>query len=73
MPPTLSYVKVALTVAVALTTQVTSATFLGSLLPLGARAANLDPAVVSAPAIAAIVDVSGMVIYFTVARAILGL
>ncbi len=73
LPAGLSYFKVALTVAVALTTQVTSATFLGSLLPLGARAANLDPAVVSAPAIAAIVDVSGMVIYFTVARAILGL
>ena len=73
MPPGLSYFRIALTVAVALTTQVTSATFLGSLLPLGARAAKLDPAVVSAPAIAAIVDVSGMVIYFTVARAILGL
>ncbi len=65
--------RIALTVAVALTAQVTSATFLGSLLPLGARAARLDPAVVSAPAIAAIVDVSGMVIYFTVARAVLDL
>lgn len=73
LPPGLSLGMIGLTVAVALTTQVTSATFLGSLLPLGARAARLDPAVVSAPAIAAIVDVSGMVIYFTVARTILGL
>jgi magnesium transporter len=73
LPASLTYAKVAMTVAMALTAQVTSATFLGSLLPLGARAVNLDPAVVSAPAIAAIVDVSGMVIYFTVARAILGL
>jgi magnesium transporter len=73
LPEGLTFAKVALTVAVALTAQVTSATFLGSLLPLGARAVNLDPAVVSAPAIAAIVDVSGMVIYFTVARTILGL
>lgn len=73
IPEGLTLGRVALTVAVALTTQVTSATFLGSLLPLGARAAKLDPAVVSAPAIAAIVDVSGMVIYFTVARAVLGL
>lgn len=73
IPEGLSFGRVALTVALALTTQVTSATFLGSLLPLGARAAKLDPAVVSAPAIAAIVDVSGMVIYFTVARAVLGL
>jgi magnesium transporter len=73
MPPGMSLARVALAIALALTTQVTSATFLGSLLPLGARAAKLDPAVVSAPAIAAIVDVSGMVIYFSVARAILGL
>ncbi len=73
LPAGMSLGKIALSVAIALTTQVTSATFLGSLLPLGARAAQLDPAVVSAPAIAAIVDVSGMVIYFTVARAILGL
>jgi magnesium transporter len=73
LPPGMTLGKVAVAVAVALTTQVTSATFLGSLLPLGARAARLDPAVVSAPAIAAIVDVSGMVIYFSVARAILGL
>ncbi|WP_193213846.1 magnesium transporter [Luteolibacter marinus] len=73
LPEGMTLPKMALTVAVALTSQVTSATFLGSLLPLGARAVKLDPAVVSAPAIAAIVDVSGMVIYFTVARAILGL
>ncbi len=73
LPPDVSLLKLALAVAVALTTQVTSATFLGSLLPLGARAVKLDPAVVSAPAIAAIVDVTGMVIYFSVARALLGL
>ena len=73
LPEGMSLGRMAFTVTLALTTQVTSATFLGSLLPLGARAVKLDPAVVSAPAIAAIVDVSGMVIYFTVARAILGL
>jgi magnesium transporter len=73
LPAGMTLGNIALSVAIALATQVTSATFLGSLLPLGARAVQLDPAVVSAPAIAAIVDVSGMVIYFSVARAILGL
>lgn len=69
----IGFSRLGLSVAVALTAQVTSATFLGSLLPLGARAVKLDPAVVSAPAIAAIVDVTGMVIYFSTARAMLGL
>lgn len=73
LPPDIGLPRLAIAIAVALTTQVTSATFLGSLLPLGARAVKLDPAVVSAPAIAAIVDVTGMVIYFSVARALLGL
>jgi magnesium transporter len=73
MPGSVTFAKMAMVVASALTAQITSSTFLGSILPLGARTINLDPAVVSAPAIAAIVDVSGMVIYFTVARTLLGL
>jgi magnesium transporter len=63
----------ALAVAVAITVQVLSATVMGALLPIGARAIKLDPAVVSAPSLASTVDVSGMLIYFTVAAAILGL
>jgi len=63
----------ALAVSIALTVQVLSATVLGALLPIGARAIKLDPAVVSAPSLASTVDVSGMMIYFTVAAAILGL
>jgi magnesium transporter len=43
------------------------------MLPIGARTVNLDPAVVAAPAITTLVDVSGMVIYFTVAQSLLGL
>jgi len=72
-PPSFGFLRLALSVAVALTTQVLSATILGALLPLGARAIKLDPAVVSAPSLASIVDVSGMVIYFTTAGAILGI
>ena len=71
--PPFGFARLALSVAVALTTQVLSATILGALLPLGARAIKLDPAVVSAPSLASIVDVSGMVIYFTTAGAILGI
>ena len=63
----------ALAVAAAITLQVLSATVLGALLPLGARKIKLDPAVVSSPSLASTVDISGMLIYFTTAAAILGL
>ncbi|MCX6846766.1 MAG: magnesium transporter [Verrucomicrobia bacterium] len=63
----------ALAVAAAITLQVLSATVLGALLPLGARAIKLDPAVVSSPSLASTVDISGMLIYFVTAASILGL
>ena len=63
----------AVAVSCALIVQVLSATVLGALLPILARAIKLDPAVVSAPALASTVDVSGMMIYFTIAGAILKL
>jgi magnesium transporter len=68
-----SFFHLALAVASALTVQVLSATVLGALLPLGARAIKLDPTVVSSPSLASTVDVSGMLIYFCTAGAILQL
>lgn len=68
-----SFPQLALAVACAITLQVVSATILGAMLPITARAARLDPAVVSAPSLASIVDVSGMVIYFGTAAFILNL
>lgn len=67
------FLHLAIAVAAAITLQVLSATVLGALLPLGARAIKLDPAVVSSPSLASTVDISGMLIYFTTAAAILGL
>ncbi len=55
----------------ALAIQVVASTLIGALLPIGARAIRLDPAVIAAPAITTIVDVSGMIIYFTTARLLL--
>jgi magnesium transporter len=72
-PAGFSFLKLSFAVAAAITLQVLSATTLGALLPLTARAIKLDPAVVSAPSLASIVDVSGMLIYFGTASAILGL
>ena len=67
------FIQLALAVFVALTVQVLSATVLGAMLPICAKTFNLDPAVVSAPSLASTVDVSGMMIYFTTAVAILRL
>jgi magnesium transporter len=67
------FAHLAVAVAFAITMQVLSATVLGAMLPLGARAVKLDPAVVSSPSLASTVDVSGMLIYFSTAGAILNL
>ncbi len=68
-PEGLSISKVALVVAAALTIQIMTSTLCGALLPILARKLRLDPAVVASPAITTLVDVSGAIIYFTLARA----
>jgi len=62
---------VALTVAVALVGVVLWGTLTGSLLPLLLRRLGFDPATSSAPFVATLVDVTGLVIYFSVATVIL--
>lgn len=73
LPAGVTFLTFGLAVAIALTMQIATSTLIGSLLPIGARAIKLDPAVIAAPAVTTIVDASGMIIYFTVARAMLGL
>jgi Mg/Co/Ni transporter MgtE len=68
-----NFFQLALAVSLALVVQVLSATVLGALLPICARAIKLDPAVVSAPSLASTVDISGMMIYFTIVGAVLHL
>jgi len=46
-------------------------TIAGSMLPLVLRRIGFDPASASAPFVATLVDVSGLVIYFSVASLIL--
>ena len=66
------YLLVALTVASSLVGVVTWGTLAGSMLPLLLRRLGFDPASASAPFVATLVDVSGIVIYFSVASVILG-
>ena len=46
-------------------------TLSGSMLPFALRRAGFDPASASAPFVATLVDVTGLIIYFTVASLIL--
>jgi magnesium transporter len=65
------YLLVAATVAVSLVGVVLLGTLGGSLLPFVLRRLGLDPASASAPFVATLVDVAGVVIYFVAASAIL--
>jgi magnesium transporter len=63
--------RVALCVASSLVGVVLWGTLVGSMLPFVLRRVGADPASASAPFVATLVDVTGLVIYFTVARVIL--
>ena len=65
------YGLVALTVWASLVGVVTFGTLMGSMLPFILRALGFDPAASSAPFVATLVDVTGLVIYFNVAMLIL--
>jgi magnesium transporter len=62
---------VALTVACSLVGVVLFGTLAGSTLPFILRLLGQDPASASAPFVATLVDVTGLIIYFTVASVIL--
>jgi len=66
------WLLVAITVAVSLVGVVLWGTLSGSLLPFALRRLGFDPAASSAPFVATLVDVFGLVIYFTAAAVILG-
>ncbi|MBL8049471.1 MAG: magnesium transporter [Chthonomonas sp.] len=65
--------QVSLVVGLALPLVIIWAGTVGSLLPIGAKRAGIDPAVMSAPFISTLVDATGLIIYFELARRIIGL
>jgi magnesium transporter len=66
------YGLVSLTVGCSLIGVVLWGTLAGSMLPFVLRRVGFDPATASAPFVATLVDVTGIVIYFSVANMILG-
>ena len=65
------FMLVALTIGGSVVGVVTWGTFAGSMLPFLLRRFGLDPASASAPFVATLVDVTGILIYFTIASQIL--
>ena len=65
------YLAIAFTVFWSLMGVITFGTLTGSLLPFVLRRFRIDPASASAPFVATLVDVTGLVIYFTVATLLL--
>ena len=65
------YVLIGMTVACSLVGCVLWGTLMGSMLPFLLRRLGADPASASAPLVATLVDVSGIIIYFTIANLIL--
>jgi magnesium transporter len=60
-----------ITVAISVMGVVTFGTLAGSMLPFLLKRAGLDPASASAPFVATLVDVTGIVIYFSIASLML--
>lgn len=68
-----NWVMLGLTVSVSLVGVVMWGTITGSMIPMLLKKLKLDPATSSAPFVATLVDVTGLIIYFTAAALLLGL
>ncbi len=71
-PQGFSVSSIGIAVGAALGLQVLTSTLIGALLPLAAAKLKFDPAVVASPALTTIVDITGLLIYFSTAKFILG-
>ena len=68
-----NYAMLSLTIGVSLVCVVLWGSLVGAMLPMFLRLIRLDPAVCSAPFVATLVDVTGIVIFFNVAKYVLHL
>jgi magnesium transporter len=73
LPGHYSLTRLGIAISFALGLQVVTSTLIGVLLPLGAAKMKWDPAVVASPALTTIVDITGLLIYFSTAKLFLGI
>ena len=72
-PDQYSLITIGIAISVALGLQVITATLIGAVLPLAAAKLKQDPAVVASPALTTVVDITGLMIYFTTIKLMLGI
>ena len=65
--------RIGLIIGITLLAVCSMAASIGGIMPMAARALGVDPAVFSNPFITTFVDATGLIIYFLVARAVLGI
>ncbi len=65
--------EVALVVGLSLIAICAWAASVGATMPLLAKSLNIDPAVISAPMVTTLVDATGLIIYFAIAKMVLGI
>jgi magnesium transporter len=73
IPGQYNLILLAAVISLALSLQVISSTLIGAGLPLFVNRLGGDPAVVASPAITTIVDITGLLIYFTIVTTALGI
>ncbi|CAG19021.1 conserved hypothetical protein [Photobacterium profundum SS9] len=73
LPAGMNLEDIAMAIGMAISLQVVLSTSVGGVLPMVARACRLDPAVLVSPVLASVVDITGMMIYFTTVNWMLGL
>ena len=73
LPPNMTFPLLAFTISLAIAMQVMTSAIVGAGLPLLVRRLGGDPAVAASPAITTTVDITGLLIYFTIASYALNL
>ena len=68
-----AHAPLAFTVSLTVVAICTWSTTVGSLIPIAAERFGVDPAVLSAPLITTLVDATGLIIYFSIAKVVLHL
>ncbi len=73
IPDSFTLGNISLVISLSLALQVVWSTVFGAVIPLVASKLKIDPAVVSSPLLSTVVDMGGILIYFAMAKAILGI
>lgn len=73
LPESFTMEFVGMTIALAIAIQVVASAIIGAALPLIVHRLKGDPAVVASPAITTIVDITGLLIYFSISTSMLGI